>query len=454
MAKPLGRILVVDDDRFSRDLLVEILREAGHNVTALADPRDAVSVLRGGRFDILVTDLVLPHMSGLQLLELGRALARPVDVIVVTGYATVRNAVAALKSGAFDYITKPVQAEELLLTVTRSLAQRRLLDENNELKTTVALFQRSQAIAASLERSHIERLAVEAFVEELGCSSGAFLAHSEIGEEKPELRAARNIESDCAAALLKRAEGVSGLVVFEKVAAEVPEVKEVVGPALLAPVAHGAIFVARSAGDLPFDIGERVKADFLAKHVALAMENSQKLAEAKELAYVDDLTSLYNARYLDHVLDEQIERAHHMKQPLSVVFMDLDHFKKVNDNHGHLVGSRVLVEVADVIRRCVRPGDIVVRYGGDEYTLILPDTDANGARAVAERIRTSIEAQVFLATSEGLELRLTASIGVAAVPEDARTKRDVLRLADMAMYYAKEKTRNAVYAAKDLVNRS
>ena len=449
--KPLGRILIVDDDRFTRDLLVEILREAGHNVTALADPRDAVAVLRGGRFDLLVTDLVLPHMNGLQLLELGRALARPVDVIVVTGYATVRNAVSALKSGAFDYITKPVQAEELLLTIGRALAQRRLLDENNELKTTVALFQRSQAIAASLERSHIERLAVEAFVEELGCRAGAFIGATTASNSRATVRAARGLTSDCGDALLKRATGVSGLVLFEKVAAEVPEVTEVLGPALLAPVPGGAIFVARAAGDLPFDLSERVKADFLAKHVVLALENSEKLAEAKELAYVDDLTSLYNSRYLDYVLDSEIEKSASASKPLAVMFLDLDHFKSVNDNHGHLVGSRLLVEVADVIKRCVRPGDIVVRYGGDEYTVILPETDATGAMAVAERIRSSIEAQTFLAgTQEGIELRLTTSIGVASVPEDALTKRDVLRLADMAMYYAKEKQRNAVYAASDL----
>jgi diguanylate cyclase (GGDEF)-like protein len=426
---------------------VDILREAGHNVTALADPRDAVTVLRGGRFDLLITDLVLPHMNGLQLLELGRALARPVDIIVVTGHATVRNAVAALKAGAFDYITKPVQAEELLLTCSRALAQRRLLDENNELKATVALFQRSQAIAASLERPHIERLAVEAFMEELGCQAGAWIGHDERG--RVELRFGRNITSDCGDVLLKRVAGVSGLVVFDKIAAEVPEVREVLGPAMLAPSGPDAIFVARGAGDLPFDFTERVKADFLAKHVALALENAGKLDQAKELAYVDDLTSLYNSRYLEHVLDKEIERSDEEGKPLSVVFLDLDHFKSVNDTHGHLVGSRLLVEVAEVIKRCCRPQDIVVRYGGDEYTVILPDTDASGASAVAERIRQSIEEECFLG-GDGPELHLTASIGVAAVPEDARDKREVLRLADLAMYYAKEKKRNAVYSARDL----
>ena len=173
----------------------------------------------------------------------------------------------------------------------------------------------------------------------------------------------------------------------------------------------------------------------------------------EDLAYLDDLTRLYNARYLD----EALERELHGKGPFSLLFLDLDHFKSVNDTHGHLVGSKLLVEAARVVKSCTRDQDVVARWGGDEYVVLLRETDSGGALKVAERIRRTVESHSFLAR-EGYGLGVTVCIGVASHPEHGVDRRTLLDLADRAMYRGKRTSRNVVYvataAAEEVVKRS
>ena len=142
------------------------------------------------------------------------------------------------------------------------------------------------------------------------------------------------------------------------------------------------------------------------------------LKRAEALSVTDDLTSLYNSRYLNQVLRRESKRASRNGRPLSLLFIDLDGFKAVNDTHGHLCGSRALVEAAAVIRGSARETDVVARFGGDEFALVLPDTGGEGAFAVGERIRERLAAHQFLA-GDGLDIRLTASVGVATLPDVA-----------------------------------
>ncbi|MBI5191376.1 MAG: sensor domain-containing diguanylate cyclase [Nitrospirae bacterium] len=182
----------------------------------------------------------------------------------------------------------------------------------------------------------------------------------------------------------------------------------------------------------------------LVDQTAIAIERGEMYKRMADLVITDDLTKLFNMRYLDRTLEVEIERAMRYNLSCSLIFMDIDFFKKVNDSYGHLVGSKLLVEVSQLLLRGLRRVDIVARYGGDEFVLVLPQTDVDAAKAIAERLRRSMEKHIFM-KSENLSLKLTASFGIASYPDHADTKEDLMRLADEAMYQVKYHTRNAVY---------
>jgi diguanylate cyclase (GGDEF)-like protein len=182
----------------------------------------------------------------------------------------------------------------------------------------------------------------------------------------------------------------------------------------------------------------------LMKQTALAVERSALYQRMEDLVITDDLTKLFNLRYLDRTLDVEIERATRYNLSVSLIFMDIDFFKNVNDRYGHLVGSKLLVEVSQLLLKGLRKVDIVARYGGDEFVIVLPQTGIDAAKMIAERLRKSIEKYVFL-KGESLELKLTASFGIASYPEHASTQEELLKLADEAMYRVKYHTRNDVY---------
>lgn len=169
---------------------------------------------------------------------------------------------------------------------------------------------------------------------------------------------------------------------------------------------------------------------------ALALDNARRIQHAERLAGTDDLTGLFNVRALTDRLRRELARASRTGQPLSLAVLDLDGFKRVNDSHGHPRGSRVLIELAALLRSSMRDTDFVARLGGDEFSVVLPDTAADGAVAAGDRLRARIARHVFL-QREGLRVRLTASVGTATV-SGADVKADVLlERADGALYQAK-----------------
>lgn len=208
----------------------------------------------------------------------------------------------------------------------------------------------------------------------------------------------------------------------------------------------GVIQMINRIDGTPFDENDLHLLLKLVDQAALAIERSYLYQKMSALATTDDLTHLYNFRYLDQVLEIEIRRCQRYRASVSLIFLDMDHFKLVNDQHGHLMGSQVLIEVAKLLIKSLRDVDIIARYGGDEFVVILPETDVETANRIANRVRNAIRSYAFL-KKEGLDIHLSASFGIAGFPEHAKNKTDLLRLADQAMYKAKVMGRDKVFMA-------
>jgi len=208
----------------------------------------------------------------------------------------------------------------------------------------------------------------------------------------------------------------------------------------------GVIELINCVGPEGFDPRDLKLLEALSDFAAIALENARHVKRIHELTIKDDCTSLYNARHMGFILDTEIYRSQRYNYEFSIVFIDLDHFKQVNDTHGHLVGSRLLAEMGDALKTNCRLIDFAFRYGGDEFVILLPQTSKDNAINVARRLHKLIRETVWLA-QEGLNISITPSVGLAAYPVDSKTKEGLLHLADEAMYLVKNTNRDSVAAA-------
>jgi diguanylate cyclase (GGDEF)-like protein len=210
---------------------------------------------------------------------------------------------------------------------------------------------------------------------------------------------------------------------------------------VLVGVDHGRL---RRLPTLPQDLTDALT--LLVEPAAFALANALRVARAEALSVTDDLTQLYNTRYLNDALRRETKRAARGGWPLSLLFVDLDGFKQINDAHGHLLGSRALIEAAQIVRSCARETDIVARWGGDEFAILLPETGSEGAHSVARRLRDRFLGHLFLA-DHGPGNRISASIGLATLPDVADTAEGLLQAADAAMYRVKVSGKNGIQVA-------
>jgi len=298
LAKTKAKILIVDDDVAVRNTMNEYISTAGYRSDTVSCAEEALELLEKKSFHVVITDIILPAMGGLDLTKIIKR-DKKSDVIVMTGYGDDYSYEEAINIGASDFIIKPVRLEELLLRLKRVLKERDLTKERIRM-----------------------------------------------------------------------------------------------------------------------------------------MEKLQKLA------VTDGLTKLYNSRSFYSQLETEVDRFNRYKHPLALLLLDLDHFKEYNDSFGHLEGDKVLVRFSQIIKSCLRANDTAYRYGGEEFTVILPETGGEEAGTVAQRIRAALEAERFTPI-DGTKVTITISIGVTEYQSKEELSAFIQR-ADRAMYRSKQKGRNMV----------
>ncbi len=363
---------------------------------------------------------------------------------------------------------------ELELAIEKLLHEKRLITENRNLthwlaitKQELAFFEEvSKTLTSTIELNEVLGAIMKKATPLIKAAAWSILLlDEETGElffEKTagKMKGKKKIKKE----RLKLGEGIAGWVAREKVPVVVPDVSKdsrfsnridretdfKTKSIMCVPIMNkgnilGVLELVNKTTNAPFTRDDLDLVLRIVDHAAIAIERSALYQKMTELSLTDDLTKLFNTRYLNRSLDLEISRASRHHTSLSLIFMDIDHFKHINDNYGHLVGSKLLVEMGQLLLKCLRTVDIVARYGGDEFVMVLPQTHPRSASQIAERVRRAIERNTFL-KRDGYSFRITASFGVASYPESAKSKEELLKLADDAMYRVKNQTRNGVYA--------
>ncbi len=446
-------IMVVDDEQFFLHLYSDMLKDSSFAVETCSSGEAAIKRIKQGGIDVVLTDMVMPGVDGLEVLRVAKAQSNPPDVILVTGHASTESAIQALKNGARDYLTKPFDPDELLHLLHTCVEQRRLLNENYLLKTQIQLFQRGQILASLIDLDRLLPQSINSLLQLFGDGRGIAFIFDKKG--RPVLKSIFGLEEDQAQAMARYfsniSEGETGFYFTDKKAWSAedgwPETVETIGILPLTcqgSTKGGLVLFNPAAGAFPEDPYSEHLA-FLADQINLGFENAFRFTDARELMYTDDLSGLFNHRYLHLAIEKEISRSSRYGLKFSLVFLDLDYFKNINDTHGHLAGSKALSEVAQILMGSVREVDSMFRYGGDEFTALLVETDLEGARIVAERMRSAIEQATFL-KDEGINAKVTTTIGFATYPDHADNKFSLIDMADQAMFHGK-KIRNTSCAA-------
>ncbi|WP_114390467.1 PleD family two-component system response regulator [Notoacmeibacter marinus] len=451
-----ARILVVDDVPANVLLLQTRLSAEYFDVVTAESGPQALAACAEQPIDVVLLDIMMPDMDGYEVCR--RLKAEPdtahIPVVMVTALDQQSDRVRGLQAGADDFLTKPVDTMQLLTRV-KSLV--RLKNLSDELRLRAAT---SRTIAIKTLLSGADEAAHQPSILLVDERDGSTLGLSSILDGWATVQH----QNDPQAGFFDAVEGQPDLVMIAtgfknydplRIIAQLRSVERTrFTPLMLIANPEETDLVMRAlelgVNDYvtrpvePQELKARITTQLKRRHFHEGLRAS--LTETLQLAITDPLTGLHNRRYLEGHLQTLFDRAAKRQAPLSVMMMDLDHFKQVNDIHGHDGGDTVLREFAQRLRRNVRGMDLACRYGGEEFIIIMPETDQQTARQVAERLRMAIEAAPFALGPGKPDIDLTVSIGVSSVVGDEETASSLLKRADLALYAAKDSGRNRVIA--------
>lgn len=450
-----ARILVVDDIPANVKLLEARLLAEYFDVLTANDGPKALSIVANTNVDLILLDIMMPGMSGFEVCERLKSDPRTahIPVVMVTALDQPSDRVRGLKSGADDFLTKPVNDLQLISRV-KSLVRLKTLSDELRIRAETA---RTIGMEEMLKNGGREEAGQILLVDGRASSQERIIkALKPVGDVIA--------MSDPQAALFEAAENPIDLVIVNanseeydplRLCSQLRSLERTRFIPLLLVTDMGDEDVIVRALDLgvndyivrPIDPNElvaRTLTQIKRKRYNDRLRSSVR--ETIELAVTDGLTGLQNRRYLDSHLKTLFNRAAARGRSLSLCITDIDRFKQVNDTFGHDAGDEVLKEFASRIRSTVRGADLACRYGGEEFVVVMPDTDAMQAAVIAERLRTMIETQPFVLKNSGQTINITASLGIATNEPGVETPEQLLKQADRALYEAKNGGRNRVVA--------
>ena len=471
-------ILVIDQDPEAQTILHELIQNMGYEVKLEADVRCAFSKLEQEEFAVIITDNLLNGYSGLDVLQRTKELYPLTEVIIVTGQATLDSALAAMNYGAHSFIEKPITFSELQLQIKQALAKRSfalksqlLLKKSKTFKPIfqkhiqdlIDIFQLSRRLITSMDYHHIIDTTLRGLEAMIQAELHALLLMSEEGAQLH----IRSIEPGFEAHLPKIKENLAKVwktlskkqyqsettkIYYKTNQLEKKEEpsrvtfnSEICVPLLVQTKVIGLLHVA-STRSSAFNDDTSQLLTIIADYVATLIDNASRHRHTQLLASTDGLTGLFNHRTLHERLKHELDRSRRYGSPLSLIILDIDLFKKVNDRYGHIQGDVVLREVADILRKSTREVDLLARYGGDEFVAILPETKPENGTLLAERIRIAVKDHIFNVSDS--KIQITISLGVATYPHaDVTTKDDLIDRADKALYEAKHSGLDKVVAS-------
>jgi two-component system cell cycle response regulator len=451
-----ARILVVDDIPPNVKLLEARLSAEYFDVLTAASGPEALAICQEGSCDIVLLDVMMPGMDGFEVcrrIKNNPATAH-LPVVMVTALDQPADRVRGLEAGADDFLTKPID-EVALVARVRSLARLKVVIDELRSGASKALSPGAREGSFAMTADDGQKGRILLVDDRLSSSERIVQAlnpHHEV-----------TVETDAHQALFKAAEDDCDLFIVSlglrnydglRLCSQIRSLERTRNlPILAIAEADDRARVLRAL-DLgvndylarPIDRNEllaRARTQLRHKRYADSLRN--KVQASIELALVDPLTGLNNRRFLETHLATMLDQAQRRRAPLSLMIFDIDHFKSVNDTHGHDCGDEVLKGFADRLRRVIRAGDLLCRLGGEEFVIVMPNSSIEVATKVAERTRSAIQEEPFVIDNAGRTIPITVSIGVAGRGPDGDPD-SLYRRADRALYRSKSEGRNRVTA--------
>ena len=468
----MDRVLIVDDDLMIKVMLEDILHAHGYQTYHASNGREAVRLVKEHTPEIILMDIVMPEMDGIAACKAIRSITLPIrpSIIMVSNNSDKDAIVEALEKGADDFIIKPIDGMELIARIHAQSRiknfYREIYEDKNNLEILLDVI---KTVCSTLNTEAVLYTIVNKVANITGAvrCSIVLIAKGNIGyvlasSENPtikELKIDLNKYPEIREALKSKEPVVVEDISRHPLMAEVKDlvkdldkINVLILPIILEEEIIGTLFLRTRRPGKGFTEKDVNLCQIIAQAACHAIKNARLFEEVskekedmKTLAITDRLTEVYNHNFFYTRLEEEFNRATRYETPISLIMMDIDDFKRINDTHGHRTGDHVLKEIANMIKMLVRKTDIVARYGGEEFSVILPHTNIDGAEEEAERIREAISSHVYANLTKE---KMTMSFGVASYPSGKTIMNagDFVNLADTALYEAKRSGKNRVVA--------